>query len=123
MLSLKNAAPIAMTILALGCHKNTPVEVRELRWLETADPLVDARAALSRGDHRLCAVQGLTITIPGTDEGAFEILKRDYGINEIEGTTDALANEEHRRLAEMAYRYAEAYNRYVLGEYRPIAHS
>ena len=114
---------MAMTFLVLGCHKDAPIEVRELRWLETADPLVDAKAALSRGDHRLRAVWGLAVTIPGTDEKDYDSLVRDYGINQIQGTTDGLVNKEHGRLVEMAYRYAEAYNRYVLRECRLQASS
>lgn len=123
MFSSKRAFPLAtMTIIALGCHKVDPPEVRELRWIETADPVADAKAALAKGDHRLRAIRGLGITLPGTDSMALERLYRDYGINEIEGTTDSFENAEHHRLNEMAYRYAEVYNRQILQGYQPIGH-
>ena len=105
----------------VGCHKQDPVEVQELRWLESANPIADARVALSKGDHRLRAVYGLTVSIPGTDRKDFDTLKRIYGISEITGTTDAFQNAEHARLDQLATSYAETYNRQIMSVYKPQA--
>jgi len=111
-----------LVTLAIGCHKQDPVEVQELRWLETADPIADAKSALAKGDHRLRAVYGLTVSIPGTDSKDFESFKQNYGIYEIAGTTDGLRNEEHGRLVLMAIKYSEAYNQHIINAYKPLAH-
>ncbi|WP_257307581.1 hypothetical protein [Geothrix campi] len=103
----------------LGCQKQDPIEVKILKWVEKADPKTDAQIALSKGDHRLRAVYGLTVTIPGTDPKDFQSYKQNYGTNEIEGTTDARMNGEHGRLIIKAREYAEAYNLYILREYKP----
>ena len=115
------AAAVLVT-LAIGCHKQAPVEVQELRWLETADPIADARTAMAKGDHRLRAVYGLSVSIPGTDRKDFDTFKQIYGINEIEGTTDSLHDEEHGRLVLMAVKYAETYNQHIISAYKPQVH-
>ena len=112
---------VLLVISAIGCHKQDHVDIQSLRWLEKADPMVDAKKALSIGDHRLRAVYGLGISIPGTNSKDFDILKRNYGINEITGTTDAFINEEHHRLAQVAIKYSEVYNQHILNEYKPQA--
>ena len=111
-------AAVAITS-AFGCHRQDTPEVQSLRWLEKADPVVDATTALAKGDHRLRAVYGLGVTIPGTDRMAFESFKQNYGINEIAGTTDALLNGEHGRLVQLAIRYAEIYNQHIIRAYKP----
>jgi len=103
-----------LSALAAGCGHRVPQEVRVLRWVEHADALQDAKAALAHGDHRLMAVRGLGVRIPGTDAREFESLERSHGIREMEGTTDALIDQEHHRLVQLAVEYAATYNRHVL---------
>ncbi|HJU83161.1 MAG TPA: hypothetical protein VJ600_03035 [Holophagaceae bacterium] len=111
---------VAMVALSsIGCHQADPIEVRQLRWLEKADPIADAKVALVRGDHRLRAVRGFVVSIPGTDGKDFEFFKQTYGIDEIAGTSDDLVNAEHHRLVGLAYKYAETYNRQIRSHYRP----
>jgi hypothetical protein len=110
------AAFVVLMTPIVGCHRQDPKAIQSLRWLEKADPIADAKKALAIGDHRLRAVNGLTVSIPGTDRKDFDSFQRKYGINAIEGTTDGLINKEHRRLALMAIKYSEIYNRQILGD-------
>ena len=111
---------VAISILtAVGCHTEEHSQVQSLRWVEKADPITDAKKALSNGDHKLRAVYGLTVSIPGTDPKEFDSFKQTYGLHQIEGTTDGLINEEHGRLVRMAISYSETYNRHIINNYKP----
>jgi len=111
-------------IPSVACHRQKeskspePQVIQELRWLDGANPVADAKAALAKGDHRLRAVHGLTTIIPGTDRKDFSSLEKKYGINPISGTTDGLLNDEHGGLVLLAAEYAEKYNRYIINEYK-----
>ena len=120
-------SPILLTALILGgillpiaCHKPESHEVQVMKWLDKADPVKDARQALAKGDHTLRAVCGLGVSIPGTNQNDYERLKEQFGFTAIEGTSDCLVSEEHHRLNAKAYSYAEAYNRYIMKEFKPI---
>ena len=106
----------------LACHKGESSEVKTLRWVQTADPSVECKAALARGDHRLLAVRGLVVSLPGVDSLNTEYYRQNYGVREIEGTTDALVNEEHHRLVQRAIDYAKAYNLMMVHAYKPKGH-
>ena len=88
--------------------------VEKLQWLNNADPIQDAHAAVAKGDNRLKAVAGLTIEIPGIPPHQDDIYSSRYGISVISGTSDSLESEEHARLNHLARKYAEQYNREVL---------
>jgi len=108
-----------MAISGVACRKQDPEEVKILRWLDKANPVEDAKAALAKGDHRLRGVMGLTLTVPGIEsmESGYTLI--DYGVKEIDGTTDGLINAEHGRLVSKAREYAETYNRYIVQAYKP----
>jgi len=89
--------------------------VAKLKWVETSDPLVDAKRSIKANDFRLLAVLGYTWVLPGVkDERKFKLRKK-YGIKIIEGTSDVLESEEHARLIKLARNYAYQYNREILG--------
>jgi hypothetical protein len=88
--------------------------VAKLRWVEYADPIVDAQNALASNDHRLVGVYGYVVSIPGLDISQWPDYQQRYGLRPIEGTSDALEGEEHARLVRKATEYAERYNRHVL---------
>jgi len=110
---------VAVAFAGNACRKEDRGSVKVLRWVDSADPIADAKAALKRGDHSLRSVYGFTTTIPGTDPIQFEHLKLQYGAVPIEGTSDDLEGEEHHRLVQKSIRYAESYNRYVLTQFKP----
>ncbi len=112
----------AFAVFSPACHKQESAEVKMLRWVQTADPAVEYKAALARGDHRLLAVRGLIVSLPGVDSLDTEFYRQNYGVREIEGTTDGLVNEEHRRLVQRAIDYAKAYNLMMVHAYKPKGH-
>jgi len=89
-------------------------KIDKLRWLEEANPIQDARQASNQGDHRLRAVYGYTLVIPGVNEKEHAEYRNKYGVNPIEGTSDSLINDEHARLNKLAYDYAMQYNKIII---------
>ena len=108
-----------LALAPLGCHKQDSEAVKNLKWLDSSHLITDVKTALSKGDHRLLAVRGLTISIPGTDPKDFQEYKIKYGIRELEGTTDALTSNEHARLVQKAIDYSMAYNMCIIHDYKP----
>lgn len=110
-----NLWPFLGACMFIGCSpKPAAEEVRQLQWLEAADPIADATAALSKRDKRLVGVNGYTGMIPGVEETRKEDYRNRYGLRILEGSSDALVNHEHQRLVELACQYAEKYNTYIV---------
>jgi hypothetical protein len=114
--SLMASFALVSVISALGCDFHESEEIKVLRWVEKADPIADVKAAISKGDHRLLAVRGLTISLPGLDDGDLSRYEATYGVKQIEGTTDALVNQKHGQLVQRASDYAKAYNLFMIHE-------
>ena len=89
-------------------------EVQQLRWVERADPIADAKAAIERRDFVLLGVRGYTWLIPGVEEPQKFEYRDKYGMKLIEGTDDVVLWPEHQRLIRLATKYAEIYNLYIL---------
>lgn len=107
-------------LLTLGVALNTSAEINSdpallLKWVEKANPTLDAKAALKNGDTRLMAIYGFALIIPGVDFNNYARYEKEYGYNPIEGTGDDLSGEEHARLNELATNYALEYNAIILG--------
>ena len=111
----------ALAVFSPGCRKQEIAEVKTLKWVETANPLVQYKAALARGAHRLLAVRGLVISLPGVDSLNTDYYRQNYGVREIEEMTDGLSNDEHRRLVQRAIDYAKVYNLMIVHDYKPKA--
>jgi hypothetical protein len=81
--------------------------------VESADPVSDAMAAISVGDLRLLGVMEYSMRWPGIEnrDAASEL-----GGREIRGGSDHIRCYEQARLQQLAIRYAERYNRTILGE-------
>jgi hypothetical protein len=91
-----------------------PAEIERLRWVEQADAVTDAKAAIDRGDSTLIGVHGYTWSIPGVhDEDKFRF-RDEYGLKLLEGTREVVLNAEHERLKGIATKYAKIYNEYLL---------
>jgi len=93
-------------------NKGDPVE--ELKWLESANPELDAKRAIDRKDFRLRAVYGYVLSVPGVDQRNYDEYKKTFGFNPIEGTSDSLISPEHARLNQLASEYAFRYNKVIL---------
>ena len=94
-------------------------QVEQLRWVEKADPIADASAAVARNDFVLLGIRGYTWTIPGVDEAKKFEYREKYGMRLIEGTDDVVLGPEHLRLIGLSRGYAERYNQYVLSHSQP----
>jgi hypothetical protein len=120
-LHMYTARQLFLSLLVFGTVSACSTErdsasVAQLRWLEHADPIVDAQKALVSNDHRLVGVYGYVLSIPGVQTSQWLTYQQRYGVRPIEGTSDALEGEEHERLVRMAREYAERYNRHVLSQ-------
>ncbi|MGH7847889.1 MAG: hypothetical protein ACREQW_22325 [Candidatus Binatia bacterium] len=116
MRSAKHLLPFLVVLGALvACRvSEDSASVAKLRWVEHADPIVDAQNALASNDHRLVGVYGYVISIPGVEMSQWPTYQQRYGLRPIEGTSDTLEEEEHSRLVRKATKYAEHYNKHVL---------
>jgi hypothetical protein len=88
--------------------------VAKLRWVEEADPVLDARTALAHGDDRLLSVNGVALVVPGTDPAKQSSYAAQYGVRAIDGTGDALESQRQATLVKEATEYAVRYNSYML---------
>jgi len=91
-----------------------PDLVKQLQWVEKADPLADAKKAVDRREFTLLGVDGYTWTIPGIEDSKKFELRKKYGLKIIEGTSDVVQGEEQKRLQGLATEYAKKYNLYLL---------
>ena len=89
-------------------------EVRQLRWVQQANPIADAKAAVARKNFVLLGVRGYTWLIPGTEDSKKIEYREKYGVKLLEGAGDVILGEEHGHLIELAIEYAKKYNQYVL---------
>ncbi len=90
------------------------LDVEQLRWVESADPITDAKVAVERREFALLGVRGYTWLIPGVEESKKFEYREKYGMKLIEGTDDVLLGPEHQCLIRLATKYAEKNNLYVL---------
>lgn len=94
--------------------KNKRDDIEKLRWVEKADPIIDAKQAIKKNDFRLLAVSGYTVFLPSVSAERQSEYQKKYSVRIIEGTTDGPTGKTHSRLNALATRYAEKYNRYLL---------
>ena len=110
---------LGLAVSLSNCSKVVPEEIKVLRWVERANPVQDAQQALSKGNHSLRAVRGESLFLPGISYENQVEYRRTYGISVIEGTSDNLNGPEHARLNDMATKYAELYNQYIVTHFNP----
>ena len=91
-----------------GCEHQS---IKNLRWVDKANPISDAHYAIEKHDNRFIAVTLEGIELPGIPVAQWEEIRKKYGIKIIEGTSDVIINTEHSRLIEAAILYAEQYNK------------
>jgi hypothetical protein len=90
-------------------------EIDQLLWLKGADAKLDAKEMLKSGELKYKAVYGYSVYIPGVPSSEYH-RSLEVGDHEvIEGTGDDLCSEEHEILNDMAYKYAEVFNKILLG--------
>lgn len=67
---------VVVLLATITVQAGDPEDVHRLLWVESANPIVDAKAAIKRNDYVLLRINGYTWTIPGVEESRkFEIQK------------------------------------------------
>ena len=105
---------LAFTTLSVCAAVTEPEEVGQLQWVQQANPIVDAKAAVAKKNFVLLGDRGYTWSIPGTDESKKFEYREKYGVKLLEGTGDVILGAEHGHLIKLATEYAKKYNQYVL---------
>ena len=91
---------------------NHPAE--NLRWLENADPANDFEVAVNSSDFRFMGLYGEGPVVPIVDDIGLDCIDLWEDVNYIEGTTDAALGNQHHKLLELAYIYAQEFNEKML---------
>jgi hypothetical protein len=97
-------AVLSCVFSAFPIYADGPVleKVEQLRWVERADPIADAKAVKERRDFILLGVRGYTWFTPGIEESQKFEYREKHGMRLIEGTDDVVLGSEHQRLIRLA---------------------
>ncbi len=113
---------ILLSLLVTGCATGSgdvDPYVKQLQWLDAADPQTDAQQALKKGDFRLLGLATRSVNRPGVAKG--ETLKYELkcGVQLIDGISDVVRSDEHLRLMQKARSYALKYNAIIKTRCKP----
>lgn len=90
-------------------RSNVTVLKSTLETLDLEHPEEDVTRNVAKGEFTFFGINGYSCDIPN-DKLDFNPLIQEYGIRCLEGTSDMVEGEEHRRLIERATVYAQSYN-------------
>jgi len=105
-------------LLGNGC-KRSGKYAAQIEALESADPAADVNRAIAAGDLRFVGVIGVALIVPGAPDWV-HVTPQGH-VRYIPNTSDAFESEEHARLQQIAYNYAEKYNRILLTKMPKLA--
>lgn len=91
-------------------RSNIAVLRTTLSSLDLEHPERDVAKNVAHGDFQFIGINGFTCDAPGTESDP-DALIRKFGVRCLDGTSDVIEGEEHRKLIEKARAYAERYNR------------
>jgi hypothetical protein len=83
---------------------------QQLPVLQSKDPQADARAAIARGDRHFLCNAGRSATVPGLTAEAYAQVRDKCPTECLDGVTDALYGENHRRYLAVALDYSARWN-------------
>ncbi len=86
---------------------------RKLKWIEEADPIHDAKKAVKDGDERYAVIYSYTYMAPGVGGQESDIIA-SKNFFAIDGTSDDLCSDLHKKRNDMAFEYAKKHNEYLL---------
>ena len=104
---------ILLSLLVTGCATGSgdvDPYVKQLQWLDAADPQNDAQQALKKGDFRLLGLATHSVNIPGVSNEESLKYELKCGVQLIDGISDVVRSDEHLRLMQKARSYALKYN-------------
>ncbi len=120
-MKLRHMMWIALPILCSCGSKvsETPIEpvpegLVALAWLNTANPDVDVKQAISRKDYRLKAVAGRGPMVPGVPPDIKQHAIEKCGVDYMPGMGDVMRSKEHRKWWKKGLNYAITYNEQLL---------
>ncbi len=108
---------LAVTLNGCASAMNDPAS--GLQWVETANPVADAQAALAKGDFRFMGIARRSTVIPGVDTDKMRQYELHCGVKFIEGAGDTIRDQEQLRLMKRAFEYAGRYNQIIAGRCQP----
>jgi hypothetical protein len=110
---------LLLAVAINGCATAMNDYEQKLQWVEGADAIADAKAALAKGDFRFMAMAQRSTVIPGVDTNKMRQYELYCGVKFIEGATDAIRSEEQLRLMKKAFEYAGRYNKIIAERCQP----
>ncbi len=111
-----------LCVTLLACASSEPAldtYAQKLKWLDDADPQVDAARAIEQDDLRLLGLAMRAVSIPGVGADEIQAYEESCGVKLIDGVTDFITSQEHLRLMQKARSYALRYNAIVKTQCRP----
>ncbi|MEM7207047.1 MAG: hypothetical protein AAF434_04410 [Pseudomonadota bacterium] len=88
--------------------------VEQLQWLDKADPVKDAAAAVASGKRELLSTGVRGGVLPGVDPEKSADYAETCGYTLVAGGTDVIRGDTHRAYLKRASEYAKAYNREMI---------
>jgi len=113
---------ILLSLLVTGCATGSgdvDPYVKQLQWLDAADPQTDAQQALKKGDFRLLGLATRSVNIPGVANEDSLKYELKCGVQLIDGISDVVRSDEHLRLMQKARSYALKYNAIIKTRCQP----
>jgi hypothetical protein len=112
---------ILLALVITGCASSGDVDpyVKQLQWLDAADPQTDAQQALKKGDFRLLGLATRSVNIPGVTKQDSLKYELKCGVQLIDGISDVIRSDEHLRLMQKARSYALKYNAIIKTRCQP----
>ncbi|HEY5047657.1 MAG TPA: hypothetical protein VII49_06545 [Rhizomicrobium sp.] len=105
---------IAFALALSGCNRSeTQVQARSHQsFSQFENPERDAMRAIRNRDFSLLGVNGFAVDVPGINAD-YEILREEYRIRLIAGTSDMAAGARGAAFNSAAKHYASKYNRFM----------
>ena len=113
---------ILLSLLVTGCATGSgdgDPYVKQLQWLDAANPQTDALQALKKGDFRLLGLATRSVYIPGITKEERLKYELKCGVQLIDGISDVVRSDEHLRLMQKARSYALQYNAIIKTRCKP----
>lgn len=87
---------------------------QQIPILQARNPGEDARTAINQGKQYFLCGAGRGSTVPGIPAGTFAGVSGNCPVRCLDGVSDALYGENHRRYLTVALVYSERWNRVML---------
>lgn len=91
---------------------------KQLPLLQARNPTVDATASIQQGKRYFLCNAGRSATVPGIAADVFATVRDKCPTECLDGVTDALYGENHRRYLAVALDYSAKWNRVMLAACR-----